>query len=119
MLSVSDINALSRSAWDKHFGETTDGFDQYVWAWKPHFYHPTNAFYDWQYSFGYLVSQMLAKSFEEFGRTAAGGDLRAFAIDAAHMDCETLLMKHLNRDIRSPDFWHDAITEALKAIPTK
>lgn len=119
VLSVSDINALSRTAWDKHFGETTDGFDQYVWAWKPHFYHPTNAFYDWQYSFGYLVSQMLAKSFEEFGRTAAGGDLRALAIDAAHMDCETLLMKHLNRDIRSPDFWHDAITEALKAIPTK
>lgn len=117
VLSVSDINALSRASWERNFGDTTDGFDQYVWAWKQHFYRPNDIFYDWQYTFGYLVSQMLAKSFDECGRTAAGADLRAFAVDAARMDCDTLLHKHLRRDIRSADFWDDAVSEALKVVP--
>ena len=117
VLSVSEINEHSYSTWNEFFGNTTDGFDQYAWAWKPHFYHQNIAFYDWQYTFGYLVSLMLAKSFEATGKTPSGYDLKTFAVDAAHMDCEELLRKHLQRDVRSIDFWDEAIAESLKPIP--
>ncbi|MBP3438361.1 MAG: hypothetical protein J6K46_03345 [Sutterella sp.] len=88
-LSVPEINHLSREAWLHFFGDSADGFDQYVWASKPHFFRLHVFFYDWQYTFGYLVSQMLARTFEHDGATKAGAD------------------------ITSDAFWDDAVCEAL------
>lgn len=114
VLSVSDINALSGEAWRELMGDAVDGHDQYVWCWKPHFYRYNVNFYDWQYTFGYLVSQCLADRFLADGCTAARANLSAFAKDASRMDCDALLRKHLDADIRSRDFWEKAIDTALR-----
>ena len=95
------------------FGGTTDGCDQYVWCWKPHLYRTNTVFYDWQYAFGYLVSQHLAETFLTSGTTASGASLGDFARDACRMRCDELIKKHLDADIRDPVFWTQAIDTAL------
>ena len=92
---------------------STDGCDQYVWCWEPHLYRTNTVFYDWQYAFGYLVSQHLAETFLTSGTTASGASLGDFARDACRMRCDELIKKHLDADIRDPVFWTQAIDTAL------
>lgn len=113
ILSASRFNEASRRAWDAFFGGTTDGCDQYVWCWKPHLYRTNTVFYDWQYAFGYLVSQHLAETFLTSGAMASGALLGDFARDACRMHCDELLKKHLDADIRDPAFWMQAVDIAL------
>lgn len=113
ILLASRFNEASRRAWDAFFGGTTDGCDQYVWCWKPHLYRTNTVFYDWQYAFGYLVSQHLAETFLTSGTTASGASLGDFARDACRMRCDELIKKHLDADIRDPVFWTQAIDTAL------
>lgn len=113
VLSVGEINDLTVRAWNEVLGDTVMGLEQYIWCWKPHFYRLNGNFYDWQYTFGYLVSQSLAERFLKDGKTAAGSDLTQLALDAARLDCDKLLRKHLDADIRSQLFWENAIDTAV------
>ena len=116
VLSLTDINRLSREAWEHYLGDTTDGCDQYLWAWKQHFYRTDVFFYDWQYTFGYLLSQHLAKRFERHGVTAAGVDFADFCRETATLTCDELVKRHLDADITDPAFWSAAVDEALKPL---
>lgn len=116
IISVPTINKYSENAWDHYFSNIVDGSDQYVWAWKHHFYRPDVFYYDWQYTFGYLLSQHLASSFEKNGKTKANADFSSFCKDAANMNCDDLIKKHLNKDIKNTKFWIEAIEEALKPL---
>jgi oligoendopeptidase F len=113
VLSVAALNAESRRAWDEAFADSVEGFEQYVWCWRPHFYRIGAAFCDWQYSFGYLVSQPLAERFLSEGKTLAGASLADMARDAVRMDLDQLLRKHLGADITKTDFWLGAADAAL------
>ena len=113
ILSASRINETSRRAWDAFFGGTTDGCDQYVWCWKPHLYRTNTVFYDWQYVFGYLVSQHLADAFLTSGGTAAGASLGDFARDACRMRCDELLKSTSTRTSAIPNSGTQAVDTAL------
>ena len=116
ILSVTDINRLSLEAWEHYLGDTTDGTDQYLWAWKQHFYRTDVFFYDWQYTVGFLLSQPLARRFEETGTTAAGLDFAGFCREAATLTCDELVRRHLGADVTDPAFWTAAIDEALRPL---
>ena len=115
-LSVSKINALARNAWLHYFGETTDGCDQYLWAWKQHFYRTDVFFYDWQYVVGFLLSQPLARRFEKDGVTAAGADFGGFCRDIPNLSMDELVRRLLEADLSDPAFWMQAVDEALKPL---
>lgn len=116
VISLTDINRLSREAWEHYLGDTTDGSDQYLWAWKQHFYRTDVFFYDWQYTFGHLLSQHLAKRFECDGITAAGVDFADFCRETATLTCDELVKRHLDADITDPAFWSAAVYEALQPL---
>ncbi len=59
------------------------------------------------------MSQCLADRFLRDGKTADGGSLTQLALDAARLDCDELLRKHLHADIRSREFWENAIDTAV------
>ncbi len=115
-ISLTDINRLSREAWEHYLGDTTDGCDQYLWAWKQHFYRTDVFFYDWQYTFGYLLSQHLAIRFERDSVTAAGVYFAGFCREAATLTCDELVKRHLDADITDRAFWSAAIDEAQKPL---
>lgn len=114
VIPVSRINELSRDAWTESFGDSVAGCNQYVWAYKHHFYRTDVMFYDWQYTFGFLLSQLL---FERFAKLPPGS-VKLFLQDAAVFSCEELVQKHLGLDIRKKEAWLLAIDSALIFVTT-
>ena len=81
------------------------GEDRYVWAYKTHFYRTQPVFYDWQYTFGFLLSQVLADQFELHGSSASGANLKSVWIDSATLPANDFAAKHLHADLASQAFW--------------
>ena len=116
LLSLSTVNALSTESWRHSFGDATAGEDRYVWAYKTHFYRPHPVFYDWQYVFGYLLSQVLADQFEKRGASAGGADLKTVWLESALLPPREFVRRHLGADLAAPDFWRAAVERALLPI---
>lgn len=112
ILTVSGINRLCREEWAARFGDSVDGYDQYIWAYKNHFYRTDVTFYDWQYTFGYLLSQLIWKL--RHANMLAPDTVQALISDMAYLDCESLILKHIGVDIRQKETWLKAIDAALE-----
>ena len=60
-------------------GDSTEGFDQFVWAHKVHFYRTETPHYDWQYTFGFLASVPLYEVLRRAGKPSAAAHWRTSA----------------------------------------
>ncbi|MBS0628836.1 MAG: M3 family oligoendopeptidase [Verrucomicrobia bacterium] len=104
------MEAAQREA---YCGELAD-WDPYFWAWKLHFYFTSYPFYNFPYTFGYLMSNglyALAKKDPNFGEK-----FDAFLSDTAQMSVEGLAKKHLNVDLTKPDFWKNSLDILVKDV---
>lgn len=117
LLSLETVNKLSVESWHHYFGDAAVGEDRYVWAYKTHFYRTQPVFYDWQYTFGFLLSQVLADQFEQHGSSASGANLKSVWIDSATLPANDFAAKHLHADLASQAFWLRAVDRAL--LPVK
>jgi oligoendopeptidase F len=109
-LSVSRLKELMVDTQRKIFGDVLEigGEDPYFWASKLHFYITGITFYNFPYTFGYLLSRALYRMFkkdpgefipkyEEFLRLAGAEP------------AEKLVQHTIGRDIEEPQFWAEAI----------
>ena len=109
-LSVTQLKELMAATQRRVFGDALaeGGEDPYFWASKLHFYITGVTFYNFPYTFGFLLSRglfaMFAKEgadflprYEEF--------LRLTGSDTA----ENVARRTIGRDLESPDFWVEAI----------
>jgi oligoendopeptidase F len=109
-LPVSRLCALMEEEQRAWYGEAlaTDELDPWFWASKLHFYLTGIRFYNFPYTFGYLLSLgMFARArregatflprFEELLRRAGTGPAQALVRDV------------LGDDLETPDFWHASI----------
>ena len=82
--------------------------DPWFWASKLHFFFTDASFYNFPYTFGYLLSQAL---FSEFLRR--GPDFlphyEKFLGLTGSATCEEVVRRSLGRDLRDPGFWKDAL----------
>ncbi len=115
-LSLNRINALSIEAWRHYFGDTTDGEDRYVWAYKQHFYRTRPVYYDWQYTLGFLLSKALHAQFSEHGQSACGASFRACCLESGRLTVDEFGRRHLGADLRRKDFWAKTIHAALEVV---
>ncbi len=116
-LSADDLDALMRDTQRQVFGDALaeGGEDPLYWASKLHFFISSISFYNFPYTFGYLLSRGLRAmhaaegdaflpKYESFLRRSGSG----FAHEVAK---ETL-----GRDLESPEFWAEAITSLLPQL---
>ena len=109
-VSVSRLNQLMAETQQKIFGDTLDeqGTDPLFWASKLHFFITGVSFYNFPYSFGYLLSRGLFAElrrqgpefldrYEEFLRLTGSGMAHEIASRA------------LGQDLEAPEFWSAAI----------
>jgi len=109
-LSVSQLKEMMAATQRRVFGDAlAEGEeDPYFWASKLHFYITGVTFYNFPYTFGFLLSRGLFAMFaregadflpryEEFLRLT-GGDT-----------AENVARRTIGRDLESPDFWVEAI----------
>jgi oligoendopeptidase F len=109
-LSVSRLKELMVQTQRRVLGEVLEpaGEDPYFWASKLHFYITGVTFYNFPYTFGYLLSRALYAMFKAQGRAFLPiyeELLRRAGSDTA----ENVVKATLGRDLESPQFWAEAI----------
>lgn len=84
-----------------------DGWNSLFWVSKLHFYITGWPFYNFPYTFGYLLSlgtYALAKDAADFPNR-----FRNFLIATGHQDAEDAVQSSFGYDLRKPDFWHKSL----------
>jgi oligoendopeptidase F len=109
-LSVSNIKDLMVDTQRRVFGEVLEegGVDPYFWASKLHFYITGVTFYNFPYTFGYLISRGLYSMFRKEGRDFLPkyeNFLRQTGSDSA----VNVASGNIGCDLESPEFWIEAI----------
>ncbi|MEX0326891.1 MAG: M3 family metallopeptidase [Puniceicoccaceae bacterium] len=84
--------------------------DKWFWASKLHFYIEGVQFYNYPYTFGYLLSTAYLKRFRE-GLDGALNTYERFLSNSGKMSCEDVVMETLGEDITDPNFWSNLIGE--------
>jgi oligoendopeptidase F len=109
-VSVSRLKKLMAETQNKIFGDILEegGEDPYFWASKLHFYITGVTFYNFPYTFGYLLSRGLFAMFKKEGRDFIPKYeqfLRLTGSDTA----ENVARRSIGQDLESPDFWVQSI----------
>ena len=109
-LTVSRLKELMIATQRGVLGDVleTGGEDPYFWASKLHFYITGLTFYNFPYTFGFLLSRSLYAMFKQEGATFLGQYeefLRLTGSDTA----EKVVQRALGRNLEDPEFWSEAI----------
>lgn len=110
VLSPRRLSELMVEKQRASFGDTLveGGEDSAFWCSKLHFYIDGTFFYNYPYSFGYLLSLSLFARFQAEGASFLPA-YEAFLSDTGSMDCADVVKKNLGEDIGDPAFWIRAI----------
>lgn len=110
VVSPTRLNALMVAAQQEVYGGTlaAGGVDPTFWASKMHFSIAGVSFYNFPYTFGFLLSQAL---FAEFRRCGAAflPKYEAFLRETGRASCEAAVERTLGWDLRRQSFWDGAI----------
>jgi oligoendopeptidase F len=109
-VSVSRLKQLMIDSQRRVLGDTLEsgGEDPYFWASKLHFYITGLTFYNFPYTFGYLLSRGLYAMFKKQGASFLPkyeDFLRLAGSDTA----ENVVKRTVGEDIEKEDFWTEAI----------
>lgn len=115
VLSVDELNLLMEEAQREAYAEGLKSYHPHFWASKLHFYITGVPFYNFPYTFGYLLSQGLYARAQDEGPGFAEkyADLLR---DTGRMTVEELVKTHLGEDLTKPEFWEKAVQNSLKDI---
>lgn len=106
---------LMRRAWADWYGESTDGADDYLWAYKLHYYKTDQLIYNYPYTVGYLLSQGLMHAL-----ATKGEDFypfyKALLRDTGRMTVDGIIEKHFGADPAGEAFWEDCLAAPLAAV---
>lgn len=87
--------------------------DPYFWASKLHFFIPDVTFYNFPYTFGFLLSRGMYAIFKQDG-PAFLPRYESFLMQTGSAMAHEVARASIGRDLESPDFWVEAI-ETLRA----
>ena len=121
-LSVSRLKELMVETQRRILGDVLEagGEDAYFWASKLHFYITGLTFYNFPYTFGYLLSRGLYAMFKNEGPKFLP-KYEEFLRLAGSDTAENVVKRTIGKDIEKADFWTDAIKsleEPLKRLQT-
>ncbi len=113
IVSVNRMKQLMEEEQRRQFGDSLaeDGLDPYFWCSKLHFYIDEIRFYNFPYTFGYLLSVSLFARFKAEG-AAFLPEYETFLRKSGSMSCEQVVRETLGEDIQDPAFW----THAIKSL---
>ena len=122
-LSVSNLKDLMSDTQRRVFAEVLEegGVDPYFWASKLHFYITGITFYNFPYTFGYLLSRGLYSLFQKDGRDFLPRYQEFLRITGSD-NAVNVARLSIGCDLEKPDFWVEAIHsleepyERLKAV---
>ncbi len=110
-VSVARLKELMAEAQKRIFGDALEpgGEDPLFWASKLHFYMSGVSFYNYPYTFGFLMARTLFARFKAEG-PAFLPKYEAFLRLTGSDTAENVAKRSLGADIGKPEFWETAIT---------
>jgi oligoendopeptidase F len=109
-VSVTRLKELMTQTQCQVFGPALDpnGTDPYFWASKLHFYITGTTFYNFPYTFGFLLSRGLFARFQQEG-AAFLPRYEDFLRLTGRAGAEEVARQSIGVDLEKPEFWRDAI----------
>jgi oligoendopeptidase F len=109
-LGVSRLKELMVETQHRIFADVLEpgGEDPYFWASKLHFYISGVTFYNFPYTFGFLLSRGLYAMFNTDGSEFLS-QYEQFLRLAGSDTAENVVKATLGRDLETPEFWSEAI----------
>ncbi|MBN2046033.1 MAG: M3 family oligoendopeptidase [Anaerolineales bacterium] len=108
-LSAEEFNEVMEWAQQETYGEGLDpNFRQkYMWTWKPHYYFPQLAFYNYPYTFGQLFGTGLFAIYKERGEDFVPE--YKHLLSSTGLGTASELASRFGIDLHSPDFWDGSL----------
>jgi oligoendopeptidase F len=113
-LSASQIEEISLQSQEEAFGGMLSEYQPFVWIKYSQFYSDV-PFYNYPYTFGYLLSIGLL----EVSKSTSGQFSRAFQdflSQTGTLPVEQLVKKHFNIDLSNPEFWQQSMRKIHQDI---
>ncbi|NGX39675.1 MAG: Oligoendopeptidase F, plasmid [Chlamydiae bacterium] len=114
-VSAKRLCDLMEGAQREAFSDALAEWDPTFWASKLHFFFTDFPFYNFPYTFGYLLSNGLYVRAKQGG---FGEKWEEFLFDTGRMRVEDLAKKHLGVDLSEPDFWRESLTPLKEDVET-
>jgi oligoendopeptidase F len=122
-LTAARLSELMVETQREVFGDAlaVGGEDPYFWASKLHFFIPDLSFYNFPYTFGFLLSRGMYAMFRAEGPSFLPR-YEAFLRESGSGMAHEVAARSIGRDLESPEFWADAIdtlrapTDELEAL---
>lgn len=108
LVSAQRLNELMQEAISDGYRDSLDNVSVHTWLWTPHFYITDAPFYNFPYTFGYLLTYRLYEKAKEIGPDFENTYIQLLR-DSGKMSMEDLMLKHLNEDITTEAFWEKAM----------
>lgn len=106
---------LMNEAWHAWYGDTVEGADTYLWAYKLHYYKTDQLIYNYPYTVGYLLSQALMRE-QEKRKDAFYPFYIKMLRDTGRMSVDDIVATHFEADAKSSEFWENAMAGVFHAI---
>ncbi|NIO10357.1 MAG: hypothetical protein GTO40_21075 [Deltaproteobacteria bacterium] len=116
-VSVSRLKELMATAQRRVLGDVLEegGEDPYFWASKLHFYISGVTFYNFPYTFGFLLSRGLFAMFENEGAGFLPKYEQFLRLTGSDTP-ENIARQTLGRDLESKEFWLEAVKSIEKPL---
>ncbi|ASL65601.1 M3 family metallopeptidase [Bacillus cereus] len=115
LLSADEIEKLSIMAQKEAYGNALSEYQPFVWMKYIQFYIADVPFYNYPYTFGYLVSFSLLEIAQE-SKSTFHSKYKEFLRETGKAPVEELMKKYFEIDIRNYEFWNKAFIQISKDI---
>lgn len=114
-LSSSLIEEISLRAQEEVYGGSLTNYQPFVWIKYSQFYQSDVPFYNYPYTFGFLLSIGLLEQSKN-KKEQFSLNYQAFLSQTGTLPVEQLINHHFNIDLSQPDFWRQSINRLLEDV---
>ncbi|MCP3028724.1 M3 family oligoendopeptidase [Halobacillus sp. A5] len=115
VVSAERLNQLMEESINDAYDGSLEQPSIYSWVWTPHYYITQSPFYNFPYTFGYLFALGIYAKAKEKGKEFEEDYLNLLR-DSGSMTVEDLVMKHLDEDITSEEFWEKGMELCVQDV---
>lgn len=113
-LSTDEIEALSLQSQKEAYGESLTSYEPYVWMKYDQFYQTDVPFYNYPYTFGFLLSLGMLELAKDQAYFLSA--FRSFLSETGTSPVEQLVLKHFGIDLSNPSFWQKSLDHLISDI---
>jgi oligoendopeptidase F len=113
-LDVNQMEELALQCQEKAYGNSLSEYEPFVWIKYGQFYRANIPFYNYPYSFGFLLSIGLLEF--AIGDALFHKKFQGFLSESGILPLEQIIKKHFNIDLLQPEFWQRSIQTLLVDI---